>query len=37
MSHDGNSYTGNNDTKIFDLDGNMQVEFPGTSDAVRLP
>jgi hypothetical protein len=37
VSHDGDSYTGNNDTKIFDLDGNMQVEFPGTSDAVRLP
>jgi hypothetical protein len=36
VAHNGNSYTGNNDTKIFDLDGNMQAEFPGTADAVRL-
>jgi hypothetical protein len=32
----GDSYTGNNDTKIFDLNGNLQVEVTGTSDAVRL-
>ena len=36
VSHDGNSYTGNNDTKIFDLDGNMQFEVTGTADAVRF-
>jgi len=36
VSHDGNAYTGTNDTKIFDLDGNLQVELSGTSDAVRL-
>ena len=32
----GDSYTGTNDTKIFDLNGNLQVEVTGTSDAVRL-
>jgi len=36
VAHNGNSYSGNNDTKIFDLDGNLQVEVTGTSDAVRL-
>lgn len=36
VAHDGNSYTGFNDMKIFDLDGNLQVELTGTSDAVRL-
>lgn len=36
VSRDGNSYTGYNDMKIFDLDGNMQVELTGTSNARRL-
>lgn len=36
VAHNGNSYTGNNDMKIYDLDGNLQVEIPGTSQAVRL-
>jgi len=36
LAHNGNSYTGNNDTKIYDLDGNLQVELTGTSDAVRM-
>lgn len=33
----GNTYSGVNDTKIYDLNGNLQVELTGTSDAVRLP
>ena len=37
LSHDGDSYTGMNDMKIFDLDGNLQVEFSGTSSATRFP
>ena len=37
LSHDGDSYTGNNDMKIFDLDGNLQVELMGTSSATRFP
>ena len=32
----GNSYSGVNDQKIYDLDGNLQVELTGTSDAVRM-
>jgi hypothetical protein len=36
VSHSGNSYSGFNDTKIFDLDGNLQAEVPGTADAVRI-
>jgi hypothetical protein len=36
VAHDGNSYSGTNDMKIYDLDGNLQVELPGTSQAVRL-
>ena len=37
ISHDGDSYTGNNDMKIYDLDGNLQVELMGTSSATRFP
>ena len=33
----GNSYKGTNDMKIYDLDGNLQVELTGTSYATRLP
>jgi hypothetical protein len=31
-----NAYSGVNDTKIFDLNGNVLAEFPGTSSAVRI-
>ena len=37
LSHDGDSYTGDNDMKIYDLDGNLQVELTGTSSATRFP
>jgi hypothetical protein len=37
LSHDGNSYTGTNDMKIFDLDGNLQGEMTGGSSASRFP
>jgi hypothetical protein len=30
------TYTGSNDMKIFDLNGNVQVELTGTSSAVRI-
>ena len=30
------TYTGITDFKLYDLDGNLQVEFPGTSSAVRI-
>ena len=36
VARNGNSYSGVNDMKIYDLDGNLQVELSGTSDAVRL-
>jgi len=36
LSHNGGSYTGQNDTKIYDLDGNLQVELTGTSSAMKL-
>jgi hypothetical protein len=37
LSHDGDSYAGTNDMKIYDLAGNLQVEIPGTSSATRFP
>ncbi len=37
LSHDGDSYTGTNDTKIYDLSGNLQVEVTGASSATRFP
>jgi hypothetical protein len=37
LSHDGDSYTGTNDQKIFDLQGNLQVELTGASSATRFP
>jgi hypothetical protein len=37
LSRDGDSYSGDNDMKIYDLDGNLQVEFTGTSSATRFP
>jgi hypothetical protein len=36
VSRDGNSYTGNNDTKLFQLDGTMFKEVVGTSAATRI-
>jgi hypothetical protein len=36
VSHDGNSYTGNNDTKMYTLDGTMFNEVVGTSAATRI-
>jgi len=37
LSRNGNSYTGTNDMKIYDLDGNLQVELTGASSAKRFP
>ncbi len=37
LSHDGNSYTGTNDMKIFDINGVQQAEMNGTSSATRYP
>jgi hypothetical protein len=37
MAHHGNSYSGINYTKIYDLDGNIQVELAGTAVATRIP
>jgi len=37
LSHDGGSYTGTNDMKIYDLSGNLQVELTGASSATRFP
>jgi len=36
LSKDGNSYTGNNETKIYDLGGNLQAEVTGTASATRI-
>ena len=36
VARDGNSYHGTNDQKVFDLEGNLVVEVPGTSTATRL-
>lgn len=36
VSWDGNSYSGNNDTKIYDLSGNLQAEIVGTAAATRI-
>ena len=36
LSRDGNSYTGNNDTKLYQLDGTMFQEVVGTSSATRI-
>ena len=37
LSRDGDSYTGTNDMKIYDLAGNLQVEFTGAASATRFP
>jgi hypothetical protein len=37
VAHDGNSYHGTNDQKVYDLiEGNLIVEVPGTSMATRI-
>ena len=36
LSRDGNSYTGNNDTKMYNLDGTLINEIVGTSAAKRI-
>ena len=37
VARDGNSYRGTNESKVYDLDGNMIADVPGTSTAVRIP
>ena len=37
LSRDGDSYSGDNDMKIYDLDGNRRVDFTGTASATRFP
>lgn len=36
LAKDGNSYTGTNEQKIYDLGGNLQADVTGTSSAVRF-
>jgi hypothetical protein len=36
VAHDGSSYTGINDAKFYDLDGNMFAEARGTAVAKRI-
>jgi hypothetical protein len=36
LSKDGNSYTGNNETKLYDLNGNMFLDVKGTASATRI-
>ncbi len=36
LSRDGNSYTGHNETKFYDLDGNMFRDVVGTSAGTRI-
>ena len=36
VAWDGNSYTGTNITKIYDLSGNFQEEVPGAAIATRI-
>jgi hypothetical protein len=36
LSKDGNSYHGNNETKIYDLSGAMQADVTGTASAKRI-
>jgi hypothetical protein len=36
LSHDGNSYSGHNDTKFYKLDGTMFQEVIGTAAAKRI-
>jgi hypothetical protein len=36
VARDGSSYHGTNDQKVYDLEGNLVVEVPGTSAATRI-
>lgn len=36
VAQHSNSYSGINDTKIYDLDGNIEVELAGTAVATRI-
>jgi hypothetical protein len=36
LSKDGNSYNGTNETRIYDLSGNLQAEVTGTAAATRI-
>jgi hypothetical protein len=36
VARDGNSYRGTNESKVYDLEGNMVADVPGTSAAVRI-
>lgn len=36
VARDGNSYRGTNNSKVYDLAGNLLVEVPGTSAATRI-
>jgi hypothetical protein len=33
---DGNSYNGTNETKVYDLSGNLQADVTGTAAATRI-
>jgi len=36
VSKDGNSYTGWNELKLYDLNGNLMADLPGTAQATRI-
>jgi hypothetical protein len=36
LSKDGNSYSGTNELKLYDLSGNMLADLTGTASATRL-
>ncbi|HXZ58595.1 MAG TPA: hypothetical protein VEG26_00325 [Steroidobacteraceae bacterium] len=36
VSWDGNSYSGHNETKLYDLAGNLLADLPGTAKATRI-
>lgn len=36
VARDGNSYTGTNEQKVYDLDGNLLADVTGTSSATRF-
>jgi hypothetical protein len=36
LSKDGNSYNGTNETRIYDLSGNLQADVTGTAAATRM-
>jgi hypothetical protein len=36
LSKDGNSYTGTNEVKLYDLSGNLFFDATGTASATRI-